>query len=123
MAIVEGLPSSFMNNGVVCQIPNMRICDYRRFGERQQIMTITNRNITQICAAIEPVDQDLMSIAETIFASPAIWNASFLLENGKHVPSTWKNMGVDLHEASNKNNQIELLFRYLFFTNNLYYIG
>jgi hypothetical protein len=96
MVIVK---TSMKENGVISQMPNLKICDYREFGGRQQIMTITNRNITQICSGEEPVNQDLMTIAETIFASPAIWNASFLQANGKHVPSTWKNMGVDLYQV------------------------
>jgi hypothetical protein len=105
MVIVQGLPDSVnKENGIVAamppltQNPNVPICDYRQPG-RQQIMTITNENITQICTAEEPVNQDLMTIAETMFASPAIWNASFLLPNNKHVPSTWKNIGIDLHEV------------------------
>ncbi|OXA56991.1 putative E3 ubiquitin-protein ligase HERC4 [Folsomia candida] len=95
MVSIHGLPSaSVKENGVVQQS-----CDYRQFGGRQQIMTITNRNITEICSAEEPVNQDLMTIAETVFASPGIWNGSFLMTNNRHIPSTWKNMGVDLYEA------------------------
>lgn len=95
MVTVHGLLESF--NGVVTQMPNVRICDYRQFGGRLQILTLTNQTITEICCAEEPVDQDLMTIAETVFASPAIWNASFLLN--RHEPTTWKHMGVNLHEV------------------------
>lgn len=112
MVSIHGLPSaSVKENGVVQQS-----CDYRQFGGRQQIMTITNRNITEICSAgefptklqlivshsdnliiyihllncitEEPVNQDLMTIAETVFASPGIWNGSFLMTNNRHIPST-----------------------------------
>lgn len=96
MTLVEGLSSTNNTNGLATQAPNVTIRDYRHFGGQNQILTVTNENISQICSAVEPVNQDLMTIAETIFASPAIWNASFLKANGDHVPSTYKNMGVDL---------------------------
>jgi hypothetical protein len=102
MVVIDGLELSSQKNGVVSfsqDVNNIRIHDYRNFGGRQQILTITNENISQISSATEPVDQDLMTVAETIFASPGIWNASFLVPNNKHVPSTWRNMGVDLHEV------------------------
>jgi len=107
MVIIDGIISNKQNgvNGAVLysqDLRNVRIHDYREFGGHQQILTITNDNISKICSALEPVDQDLMTIAETIFASPGIWNASFLQANGKHVPSTWRNMGVDLHEVKDQ---------------------
>jgi hypothetical protein len=72
------------------------ISDYREYRVGSQIHTITDELVTQMSSAVEPADQDMMSIAEVVFASPACWNASFLLPNGQHTPSTWKNMGVDL---------------------------
>jgi hypothetical protein len=61
-------------------------------------------------SAVEPADQDIMSIAEVVFASPASWNASFLLPNGQHTPSTWKNMGVDLELV----RHVDLCYGYFF---------
>ena len=77
------------------------ICDYREYKPESQICKITNQLMSQIVSATEPADQDIMSLAEVVFASPASWNASFLLPDGQHIPSTWKNMGVDLVMVSN----------------------
>jgi len=70
--------------------------DYRRFIPRSQIHRITDDLLEQMCSAVEPVDQDIMTSTETIFASPAAWNCSFLLPDDRHIPATWRNIGVDL---------------------------
>jgi len=93
--VLSSTPSSGESNGY-----SSTVCDYREYKPESQIVRLSVELLAQISSATEPADQDIMSLAEVVFASPASWNASFLLPNGQHIPSTWKNMGVDLAAVS-----------------------
>lgn len=73
--------------------------DYRVLDSSKQILTITAKLVQQLCAASEPVDQDLMTLVEVVFASPACWNASFIIPDN-NAPCTYKNIGIDLSAVS-----------------------
>ncbi|ODN02865.1 putative E3 ubiquitin-protein ligase HERC4 [Orchesella cincta] len=89
-------------NAFETSVPNAQPAlsvDYRESATEKAILTITEDFVTQMCSSSEPVDQDIMTLTEILFAAPACWNASFLLPDREHAPCTWKNMGVNLDLA------------------------
>ncbi|CAG7668726.1 unnamed protein product [Allacma fusca] len=81
-------------------------CDYRRRDDTKQIQTITLEFVQQLASALEPVDQDLMTLVEIILASPACWNSSFINPKSS-APCTYKNIGIDLHLAAEVLSKLE----------------
>jgi len=80
---------------------NLPPCDFQKLyaDKQKQILTITKDYVSQMCSANEPVNQEIMEKAEILFASPACWNASFLMLDKRSGPCTWRNIGIDLNEV------------------------
>lgn len=75
--------------------------DYRDFVNRNQIWCLS-KEITESCAKIkndESIDMELITTLEIVFKNLACLNASFLLENNRHLCCTSKHHGVDIKQA------------------------
>jgi E3 ubiquitin-protein ligase HERC4 len=75
--------------------------DYRNTTEHNQIWSLT-KELTESCAKVQsndPVDMELITAIEVVFKNLACFNASFLLDNNRHLCCTSKHHGVDIKEA------------------------
>lgn len=75
--------------------------DYRNNVSQQQIWWLT-KELTESCANVkndEIVDMELITSVEVVFKNLACFNASFLLDNNRHLCCTSRHHGVDIKEA------------------------
>lgn len=75
--------------------------DYRNCLNENQIWSLS-KGLTKNCASIkndEALDMELITTVEVVFKNLACFNASFLLDNGRHFCCTSKHHGLDISEA------------------------
>lgn len=82
-------------------LPAFASDDYRNTTEHNQIWSLT-KELTETCANVkneEAVDMELITTVEVVFKNLACFNASFLLDNNRHLCCTSKHHGVNIKEA------------------------
>lgn len=75
--------------------------DCREYNPQTQICTLTHELIRSLLHVTndEPIDQDALTLLETVFKSVACLNGSFLLPEEGHYYCTSKHHGIDMGQA------------------------